>query len=408
MSLGCAFLLFFLAARAQEGEPIPPQRPVPMEEIVVWGAAEARIALERQLQDLSYLYRERRKDRVILRSWRKGMPTVVLHDSGWMELRDGAFAASKPWSKTLSRWLSGCFVNGRKIEGMKAKLVERTWPLLRAWQDALAAETESDPDNTPDPAAVDAPFAEGDLPPPPALAGFLPEELARPAPDLDERIAARGHMVDFRLAFGGLAGIELLEAFREVPREVFLPRESWWDAYVDRPLEDEHARQVAAPSALAWQLKLAAPGPGMRVLELSSEAGYRAALMAQLGARVLRVDAVQAYVTLLRDRMDELDLPVIVEAGPLEEGHAAGAPYDLIVYEGPLEDCDLLLAQLAPEGTLLHIQGADVRRLRAQDGELLERRFLPLGQTVPLNDLPVLLDTPKRVPLYEEHTPGFD
>ncbi len=389
--LAAALSLLLAVAQAQESEPIPD------EVIVVWGSVEARQELEATLWDLGYrAERSRQGDRVVLRSHRRDMPAVILHDSGWMELREGAFQARTPTGKILSRALTGNFVSPRKVLQAKSRLVERTWPLVTVWQAALAAEGSSDPERLPTGAELDEALA---------ILAAQPR-FSQPAdmPTLDERIAARGHMVDFRMAHGGLAGPELLDALREVPRERFLPREAWAEAYADRPLEDPDGRVVAAPSRLAGQLRVGGLRPGQRVLELSSESGYRCAVMAALGAEVHRVEPEPAQRFALADRLEELGLPVTLYDALPGEGR-----FDLILAEDlPEVDPTLLASRLAEGGRLLVVQGLQQLRYTVEDGVLQARRGLPLGLTVPANDRPWMPDVGVPTPHTEEHTPGFE
>ncbi len=399
MLAAAAFVLLMASAQAQESS----SDPGPDEVIVVWGSVEARKELEETLYDLGYkVGRTRRGEEVVLRSTRRDQPTIILHDSGWMELREGAFQANTPLGKTLSRAMTLNFVNPRKVLGAKGKVVERTWPLVTLWQAALAAEGLGDPDRLPSGADLDAALA--------AL-GWDGSEYAQPdgIPTLDERIAARGHMVDFRIGWTGLATITVQDALRDVPREIFLEREHWASAYDDRPLEDGDGRPVTAPAALAWQLKSSGAKAGERVLELSRESGYRAAVLASMGALVTRVESEPAVAFTIADRLEALNLAVPVERGPLEAGWAAGAPYELIIVEdAPELQVHSLAEQLVEGGRILVIDGHQISHHRNVAGVLTERRLLPLGTTVPLHDLPWVPDAGGPTMDIEEHTPGFD
>ena len=391
--------LILAGAQAEEAD----DNAGPDEVIVVWGAVEARKELEAELWDLGYrARRSRRGDRVVMPSTRRDMPTVILHDTGWMELREGPFKADTPLGKTLSRWARLNFVNPRKVLGAKTKLVERTWPLVSLWQAAVAAEGAGDLDQLPRGANLDEALA--------AL-GWDGTHYAQPSdiPTLDERIASRGHMVDFRLGLTGLAGMELQDALKQVPREAFLDREDWAEAYDDKPLKDPDGRPVTPPSRLAWQLKAAGVGPGERVLELSRESGYRGAVLAALGARVVRVEEEPAVGFAIADRVGELGLSLEVQRGPLAAGWAQGAPYDLILLEdAPHAELTALAEQLAQGGRLLVVQGFDLTRYTLSEGELREQGFLPLGNTVPGLDRAFVPDAGVPSIHVEEHTPGLE
>ncbi len=396
-----AVILVLTLAVVQAEEGIPAS--IPDEVVIVWGSVEARKALEQQLWDLGYrLERERKDDRVILLPSRKGMPTVILHDEGWMELRDGAFQTRNPAGRQLARWLSLNFVNPRKIQQAKGKLLERTQPLVTLWREAIIAESEGDPDRLPRGADLDAALAS---------VGWDGTDYTTPSdvPTLDDLISARGHMVDFRLAWSGLAGMELQDALKDVPRERFLDREDWVEAYADRTLEDPDGRTVLAPSRLAWQIKAAGIEPGLTVLELSRESGYRAAVLASLGARVRRVEEEPAMAFAMKETVADIGADVVVELGALAAGWASGGPYDVIIVdEVDGWEQQRLAEQLREGGRLLVVEGTELTRFTLRDGRLREQGFLPLGYTPPHVDRPWVPDAGIRTPLVEEHTPGFD
>jgi len=216
-------------------------------------------------------------------------------------------------------------------------------------------------------------------------------------------------MVDFRIGWTGLAGLEHQAALRDVPRETFMAQEHWAEAYRDKPMQDPDGHPIVPPSRLAWQLQAAGVQPGERVLELSRESGYRAAVLASLGARVIRVEEEPAQAFFIADRMVELGLSVPVKRGPLAQGWAVDAPYDLIIIEDApgLSPMDLQ-HQLAEGGRILVVEGFELTRHSLLAGSLVERSFLPLGNTLPTHDWAWVPDAGVPALYIEEHTPGFD
>ena len=89
------------------------------------------------------------------------------------------------------------------------------------------------------------------------------------------------------------------------------------------------------------------PVAGQRALVVGAGTGYSAAVLAQIGLRVIALESDPALAAAARERKIK-----IVE-DPLEEGHAAGAPYDQILIDGAVEYIpDALVAQLADGGRL--------------------------------------------------------
>jgi protein-L-isoaspartate(D-aspartate) O-methyltransferase len=80
------------------------------------------------------------------------------------------------------------------------------------------------------------------------------------------------------------------------------------------------------------------------VLLIGATGGYTAALLVELGAVVTAVESDPELVAAARIALG--DTATVVEA-PLTEGHAPGAPYDVLFVDGAVEELpDALLAQL--------------------------------------------------------------
>jgi len=87
--------------------------------------------------------------------------------------------------------------------------------------------------------------------------------------------------------------------------------------------------------------------PGQRVLVVGSASGYSAAILARLGATVTALESDAGLIAMAAAA------GVATMAGPLMEGWAAAAPYDLILFEGSIETVPPgIAAQLAPGGCI--------------------------------------------------------
>jgi protein-L-isoaspartate(D-aspartate) O-methyltransferase len=89
------------------------------------------------------------------------------------------------------------------------------------------------------------------------------------------------------------------------------------------------------------------PEPGQRALVVGAGSGYSAAVLGVMGLKVVALESDAELVAWARKQKIK-----IIE-GPLEQGHAAAAPYDQILIDGAVEYIpDLLLDQLADGGRL--------------------------------------------------------
>lgn len=165
-----------------------------------------------------------------------------------------------------------------------------------------------------------------------------------PIPDF---AAAREAMIESQLRPQGVSDPAVLEAMGLVQRERFLPGHTRPLAYVDRAVSIGGGRFLVAPPVLGQLLTQMRPQPGERALVVGAGTGYSAAVLASIGVEVTAVECDPTLVEAARER------GITVSEGPLEAGHAAGAPYDLILIDGAVHYIpDAIVDQLADGGRL--------------------------------------------------------
>ena len=165
-----------------------------------------------------------------------------------------------------------------------------------------------------------------------------------PIPDF---AAARRTMIENQLRPVGVSDPLVLDAMGSVAREQFLPDDSRPLAYADRSLPIGEGRHLAAPEVLGQLLTQMAPKPGERALVVGAGTGYSPAVLAAIGCEVAALESSPD----LAKRARELGITIV--EGPLEAGHKAGAPYDLILIDGAVEFIpDAIAQQLADGGRL--------------------------------------------------------
>ena len=89
-------------------------------------------------------------------------------------------------------------------------------------------------------------------------------------PDLTH---ARELMVDRQIRRRGVNDDYVLEAMREVPREIFVPEGLQEFAYEDSPLPIEAGQTISQPYIVGLMIQAAAIRPGDRVLEIGAGSG---------------------------------------------------------------------------------------------------------------------------------------
>ena len=166
-------------------------------------------------------------------------------------------------------------------------------------------------------------------------------------------------MVDSQLRPNKVTNPVLLDAFRQVPRENFLPPPLWSVAYADQDVRLGGGRVLIAPLAFARLAQLLDPVPGERVLVVGSGTGYGAAVLATCGARVTALDQDEALLEIGRSAISALGLTVFSQSGPLREGLPGVQPWDAILIQGSIEYVpESFAAQLRPgSGRLVTVLG---------------------------------------------------
>jgi protein-L-isoaspartate(D-aspartate) O-methyltransferase len=149
---------------------------------------------------------------------------------------------------------------------------------------------------------------------------------------------ARARMVQRQVQGRGVKDERVLEAMREVPREVFVTEEMREFAYEDSPLPIEAGQTISQPYIVARMIEAAEVGPGDHVLEVGAGSGYAAAVISRIAAQVTAIERHAVLASLAEGRLARLgydNAEVIAGDGTL--GWPAGAPYDaiLIAAAGP-------------------------------------------------------------------------
>jgi protein-L-isoaspartate(D-aspartate) O-methyltransferase len=158
---------------------------------------------------------------------------------------------------------------------------------------------------------------------------------------------ARAAMVESQLRPQGVVDPAVTEAMGAVPREDFVPAGVRPLAYVDRALSLGNGRFLSAPAVLGQLLTQMGLAEGQRALVVGAGTGYSAAVLKTIGLDVVALESDPELAARAREAGVE-----VVE-GPLEAGHASGAPYHQILVDGAVELIpDAIVAQLDDGGRL--------------------------------------------------------
>lgn len=165
----------------------------------------------------------------------------------------------------------------------------------------------------------------------------------------------RVQMVDV-LGRHGIDDPRVLEALREVPRDLFVPEAYRNAAYSeDVSINIGAGQTISQPRVVASMTQAARIGPDDRVLEIGTGSGYQAAVLAHLARFVFSIERIASLARQAKATLDHLGLEnvsVKVMDGTL--GWRSYAPFDAILVTAAAPDVpEPLVDQLADGGRLV-------------------------------------------------------
>ncbi|TPN33173.1 protein-L-isoaspartate O-methyltransferase [Mesorhizobium sp. B2-3-3] len=178
--------------------------------------------------------------------------------------------------------------------------------------------------------------------------------------DFSER---RVKMVDGQVRTTDVTSAPLLEAMLVVPREIFVGAPQRDLAYIDEDIRiadgANGARYLMEPSPLAKLMQLAGISSTDSALDVGCGTGYASAILSRLARSVVALESESTLAETAESLLSSLGCGnVTVVQGPLAQGHAATAPYDVIFVGGSVAKVPAtLLDQLAEGGRLVAVEG---------------------------------------------------
>ncbi len=200
---------------------------------------------------------------------------------------------------------------------------------------------------------------------------------------------ARAKMVNEQIARRGLNDPRLLQAFRQIPRHLFLPLSMRDYAYEDRPLPIGNGQTISQPYIVALMTLLLALKGDEVVLEIGTGSGYQAAVLAELARTVHSVERFDDLAAAAGERLMRLGYAnVQVHCADGSLGWPESAPYDGILVTAAAATAPApLLEQLAEGGRLVIPVGSyqgQILQLWTREGgrfeceDVLPVSFVPL------------------------------
>ncbi len=130
----------------------------------------------------------------------------------------------------------------------------------------------------------------------------------------------------------GIADERILEAFRRVPRHLFVDNMLYAQAYDDNALPIGDGQTISQPFVVALMTQYLRLGKDDKILEIGTGSGFQTAILAQFSRRVYTIERQQNLGDAARKRLREMGYENIVfKVGDGSNGWIQNAPFDRII-----------------------------------------------------------------------------
>lgn len=140
----------------------------------------------------------------------------------------------------------------------------------------------------------------------------------------------------------------LIEAFRKIKREDFLPAGSKHLAQLNEALPIGYEQTISQPLTVAFILELLQPQAGDRILDIGSGSGWTTALLAEIVGQKGKVIALEIIPELSEFGQNNVAKYNFIKKGIAEfvltdgsKGYEKEAPYDKILASASLQENDI-------------------------------------------------------------------
>jgi len=199
-------------------------------------------------------------------------------------------------------------------------------------------------------------------------------------------------MIREQIVARGVSDSRVLDAFRSVPRDVFVPPQLQYAAYEDSPLPLVRGQTISQPFIVALMTEMLHLRGDEKVLEIGTGSGYQTAILAKLAKTVYSAEVEPELAAAARERLTQLGITnVVLALGNGVEIFREFAPFDAILSAAAPEHLpESLIDQLADGGRcIIPVGAADLQHLwliERREGHVTRRRleavrFVPLRQT---------------------------
>ena len=113
----------------------------------------------------------------------------------------------------------------------------------------------------------------------------------------------RRQLVDL-LKEKGITNRLVLDAIGKIPRHLFMDNAFLEYAYQDKAFPIDCEQTISQPFTVAYQTQLLDPVKGEKVLEIGTGSGYQSCVLAETGAKCLRLNVIALYTMPLKNALN--------------------------------------------------------------------------------------------------------
>ncbi len=166
--------------------------------------------------------------------------------------------------------------------------------------------------------------------------------------------AARDHMVESQIRTADVTDYNVVRAFRQVPRELFVPKSQQALAYAESVITTDEDRHFLRPRDLSKLIQAADIQPTDVVLDIACGRGYSTAILSHLAETVVGLEDTDEAVELATKNLMSAGISnAAIVKGALRGGASEHGPFNVILVNGAVSDIPKTWTdQLAQNGRL--------------------------------------------------------
>src|SRR3989338_8541395 len=192
----------------------------------------------------------------------------------------------------------------------------------------------------------------------------------------------KSHLIQELISEGILKSEKVIEAFKKVPRERFIPKKFLAEAYGNYPLPIDFGQTISQPLTVAAMTEALDVKKNNEVLEIGAGSGYQAAILSFLAKKVVTLERIkELYEFAKKNLADYKNVTIIFGDGT--KGYGKEKFDRIIVTASAREVPKKLLEQLKEGGKMIIPVGNEMFLIEKKNGRI-KKTFMGYYAFVPL------------------------